>query len=176
MKGSVLTAIERGCVDDYLRLEPQYRKYEALLWAAALGGLRAAALEYGTAFENPEFIALDERLTGEAYALKMARHVSSDEARERWCPTAAEQGSRTAMEALAGPRPLRLCTDPPCPWPSRRPPAAPKALHAWFSCPSLWGSGRAPAGPGPGPGGTALAPRAPMPHLPSLPSWAAGPA
>ena len=101
LKGRVLTAIERGWVDDYLRLEPQYRKYEAHLKAATLGGVRAAALEYGTAFENPEFIALAERLTGEVDALKMARHASSDEARARWLRAAAEQGSRTAMEALA---------------------------------------------------------------------------
>ena len=101
LKGRVLTAIERGWVDDYLRLEPQYRKYEAHLKAAAQGGVRAAALEYGTAFENPEFIALAERLTGEVDAVKMARHASSDDARERWLRTAAEQGSRTAMEALA---------------------------------------------------------------------------
>ena len=101
LKGCVLTAIERGWVDDYLRLEPQYRKYEAHLKAAALGGVRAAALEYGTAFENPEFIALAERLTGDIDALKMARHASSDEARARWLRAAAEQGSRTAMEALA---------------------------------------------------------------------------
>jgi hypothetical protein len=101
LKGRVLTAIERGWVDDYLRLEPQYRKYAAHLKAAALGGVRAAALEYGTTFENPEFIALAERLTGEVDALKMARHASSDEARARWLRAAAEQGSRTAMEALA---------------------------------------------------------------------------
>lgn len=101
LKGRVLTAIERGWVDDYLRLEPQYRKYEAHLKAAALGGVRAAALEYGTTFENPEFIALAERLTGEVDALNMARHASSDEARVRWLRAAAEQGSRTAMEALA---------------------------------------------------------------------------
>ena len=101
LKGRVLTAIERGWVDDYLRLEPHYRKYEAQLKAAALGGVRAAALEYGTTFENPEFIALAERLTGDVDALTMALHASSDDARERWLRTAAEQGSRTAMEALA---------------------------------------------------------------------------
>lgn len=93
IKGRVLTTIERGWVDDYLRLEPQFRKYEAHLKAAALGGIRAAALEYGTAFENPEFIALAERLTGEVDALKMARLASSAESRERWLRTAAEQGS-----------------------------------------------------------------------------------
>ena len=101
LKGRVLTAIERGWVDDYLRLEPQYRKYESHLKAAALGGVRAAALEYGTAFEAPEFIALAERLTGEVDALKMARLASSAEARERWLRTAAEQGSRSALDALA---------------------------------------------------------------------------
>lgn len=101
LKGRALTTIERGWVDDYLRLEPQYRKYESHLKAAALGGVRAEALEYGTAFEAPEFIALAERLTGEVDALKMARHASSDDARERWLRTAAEQGSRSALEALA---------------------------------------------------------------------------
>lgn len=101
LKGRLLTAIERGWVEDYLRLEPQYRRYEAHLKAAALGGVRAAALEYGVVFENPEFIALAERLTGEVDALEMAWHVSSDDAHERWLRTAAEQGSRTAMEALA---------------------------------------------------------------------------
>lgn len=101
LKGRVLTAIERGWVDDYLRFEPQYRKYEAHLKAAALGGVRAAALEYGTEFDNPVFIALAERLTGEVDALEMARHASNAEARERWLRTAAELGSRTALEALA---------------------------------------------------------------------------
>jgi hypothetical protein len=101
LKARVLTAIERGWVDDYLRLEPQYRKYEAHLRAAAQGGVRAAALEYGSAFESPEFIALAERLTGEVDVLEMARHASTDAARERWLRTAAEQGSRTATEALA---------------------------------------------------------------------------
>lgn len=58
LKGRVLNAAERGWVDDYLRLEPQHRKYEAHLKAAALGGVRAAALEYGIHFENREFITL----------------------------------------------------------------------------------------------------------------------
>ena len=42
----MLTAIERGWVDDYLRLEPQYRKYEAHLKAAALGGVVGGLLVY----------------------------------------------------------------------------------------------------------------------------------
>jgi hypothetical protein len=101
LKGRELSTIERGWVADYLRLEPQYRRYEAHLKAAALGGVRAAALEYGTAFENPEFIALAERLTGEVDAMQMARHAPSKDARQRWLRTAAEQGSRSALESLA---------------------------------------------------------------------------
>lgn len=101
LKGRVLTAIERGWVDDYLRLEPQYRKYEAHLKAAALGGVRAAALEYGKAFDAPEFIAMADRMTGEVDALEMARVAPSDESRERWLRTAAQKGSRSALEALA---------------------------------------------------------------------------
>ncbi len=101
LKGRVLTTIERGWVNDYLRLEPQYRKYEAHLKAAALGGVRAAALEYGKVFEAPDFIAMADRMAGDVDALEMARLASSDESRERWLRTAAEQGSRTALEALA---------------------------------------------------------------------------
>lgn len=101
LKGRVLTAVERGWVDDYIRLEPQYRSYEAHLKAAALGGIRAAALEYGTAFENQEFIALAERLTGDVDAAKMARVATTPEARANWLRTAAEHGSRSALEGLA---------------------------------------------------------------------------
>jgi hypothetical protein len=101
LKGRVLTAIERGWVDDYLRLEPQYRRYEAHLKAAALGGVRAAALEYGKVFEAPEFIAMADQMAGDVDALEMARLAASDESRARWLRTAAEQGSRTALEALA---------------------------------------------------------------------------
>lgn len=100
-KGRVLTAVERGWVEEYLRLEPQYRKYEAHLKAAALGGVRAAALEYGKVFEAPEFIAMADRMSGDVDALEMARLAPSEEARERWLRTAAEQGSRSALEALA---------------------------------------------------------------------------
>lgn len=101
LKGRALTAIERGWVEDYLRLEPQYRKYEAHLKAAALGGVRAAALEYGKAFEAPAFIAMADRMTGEVDALAMARVAPSEASRERWLRTAAQQGSRSALETLA---------------------------------------------------------------------------
>ena len=101
LKGRALTAVERGWVDEYLRLEPQYRNYEAHLKAAALGGVRAAALEYGTAFENPEFFRLAERLSGNVDALQMAQVAATPEARTSWLRTAAEQGSRSALEQLA---------------------------------------------------------------------------
>ena len=42
-----------------------------------------------------------ERLAGVVDAIKMARLVSSAEARGRWLRTAAEQGSRPALETLA---------------------------------------------------------------------------
>lgn len=101
LKGRALTANERGWVEEYLRLEPQYRKYAAHLKAAALGGVRAAALEYGKVFEAPEFIAMADRMSGDVDALEMARLGPSEESRARWLRTAAEQGSRSALEALA---------------------------------------------------------------------------
>lgn len=101
LRGRVLTAVERGWVEEYLRLEPQHRQYEAHLKAGALGGVRAAALEYGKVFEAPEFIAMADRMSGDVDALEMARLAPSEEARERWLRTAAEQGSRSALEALA---------------------------------------------------------------------------
>ncbi|AEF88815.1 hypothetical protein DelCs14_1790 [Delftia sp. Cs1-4] len=101
LKGRVLTAAERGWVEDYLRLAPRYRRYEKHLRTAAEGGVRAAALEYGAAFERPEFIELAERLAGEVDALQMARSVGSPQARNLWLRRAAEAGSRQAVEALA---------------------------------------------------------------------------
>ncbi len=101
LKGRALNAVERGWVDDYLRLEPQHRKYEAHLKAAALGGVRAAALEYGTHFESRDFIALAERLTGDVDAYMMARVATTPEARASWLRVAAERGVRSALEELA---------------------------------------------------------------------------
>ncbi|MGQ2923267.1 MAG: hypothetical protein ACT6SF_16575 [Hydrogenophaga sp.] len=101
LKGRVLNAAERGWVEDYLRLEPQHRKYEAHLKAAALGGVRAAALEYGTHFESRDFIELAERLTGDVDASMMARAATTPEARASWLRVAAERGVRSALEELA---------------------------------------------------------------------------
>jgi hypothetical protein len=101
LKGRALTSIERGWADEYLRLEPQYRKYELHLKAAALGGVRAAALEYGIVFENAEFLALAEQFRGDVDALRMAEMAATPESRTRWLRTAAEQGSRSALQQLA---------------------------------------------------------------------------
>lgn len=101
LKGRVLTAAEQRWVDDYLRLEPRYRNYERHLRAAAESGVRAAALEYGTVFEQPEFIALAERLEGEVDALQMARVATTPQARSLWLRKAAEDGSWPALQELA---------------------------------------------------------------------------
>ena len=55
LKGRVLTTVERGWADEYLQPAPQFRKYEAHLKAAALGGVRSAAVEYAAAFDSQEF-------------------------------------------------------------------------------------------------------------------------
>ncbi|GAB3759312.1 hypothetical protein GCM10028796_06310 [Ramlibacter monticola] len=101
LKGRVLTTVERGWVDDYLRLEPQFRKYEAHLKAAALGGVRAAALEYAAAFDSQAFFELAERLSGDVDADRMAEIAATPQSRAAWLRTAAEQGSRSALEQLA---------------------------------------------------------------------------
>lgn len=101
LRGRALNATEQRWVDDYLRLEPEHRKYEEHLRAAALGGVRAAALEYGTVFENPEFCSLAERLAGDVDPVKMAQVAATPEARSTWLRTAAEQGSRSALGQLA---------------------------------------------------------------------------
>ncbi|CAM3423292.1 hypothetical protein [Paracidovorax anthurii] len=101
LKGRQLSASERGWVEDYMRLTPRYQRYEMHLKAAAEAGVRAAALEYGTVFERPEFIALAERLDGEVDPEQMARVATSLEVRARWLRQAAEAGSRRALEDLA---------------------------------------------------------------------------
>jgi hypothetical protein len=99
--GRILTAVERRWVDEYLRLEPQFRLYETHLKAAALGGIRAAALEYAAAFDNQEFFRLAERLSGDVDALRMAEIAPTRESRVSWLRNAAEQGSASALEELA---------------------------------------------------------------------------
>lgn len=100
-KGRELTAAERIWVAEYLQLAPRYQRYEAHLKAAAQAGVRAAALEYGIAFEQPGFIALAERLDGSVDAEHMARFATTQEARLQWLRQAAEEGSQWALEELA---------------------------------------------------------------------------
>ena len=101
LKGRVLTTVERGWVDEYLQLAPQFRKYEAHLKAAALGGVRSAAVEYAAAFDSQEFFELAERLSGDVDAARMARIAATPESRATWLRNAAEQGSKSALEQLA---------------------------------------------------------------------------
>jgi hypothetical protein len=100
-KGRLLTAVERRWVDEYLRLEPQFRQYDAHLKAAALGGVRAAALEYAAAFDSQEFFKLAECLPGDVDVARMAEVAPTPESRASWLRNAAEQGSTSALEKLA---------------------------------------------------------------------------
>ncbi|HEX7891934.1 MAG TPA: hypothetical protein VF522_21480 [Ramlibacter sp.] len=99
--GRSLTSVERRWVDEYLRLEPQFRRYETHLKAAALGGIRAAALKYAAAFDNQEFFRLAERMSGDVDATWMAEIAPTPESRALWLRNAAEQGSTSALEELA---------------------------------------------------------------------------
>lgn len=101
LKGRVLSAVERGWVDDYLRLKPRFAKYEQHLKAAALGGVRAAAVEYAAAFESQEFFELAERLPGDVDAERMAQMAATPEAQARWLQVAADQGSESALQQWA---------------------------------------------------------------------------
>lgn len=101
LKGRVLSVIERRWADQYLKLEPQFRRYEQHLKAAALGGVRQAAAEYAAAFDSREFYELADRMTGEVDAAQMARIAGTPASRARWLREAAEQGSASALQQLA---------------------------------------------------------------------------
>jgi hypothetical protein len=101
LKGRQLTRIEQGWVDEYLLAEPRFRKYEQHLKAAALAGVRPAAVEYAAAFDSREFFELAERMSGDVDAERMARIAGTLEAQARWTQTAAENGSLAALQQLA---------------------------------------------------------------------------
>ncbi len=101
LKGRTLTRIEQGWVDEYLVAEPRFRKYEAHLKAAALGGVRPAAVEYAAVFDSPEFFALAERMAGDVDADRMAQIAATPDSRVAWLRTAAEGGSESALLTLA---------------------------------------------------------------------------
>ena len=102
LKGRPLTRIEQVWVDEYLLAEPRFRKYEAHLKAAALAGVRPAAVEYAAVFDSREFFELAERMTGDVDADRMARFAGTPDARAAWLRTAAEGGSDSALRTLAG--------------------------------------------------------------------------
>ena len=101
LRGRQLTRIEQGWVDEYLLAEPRFRKYEAHLKAAALGGVRPAAIEYAAVFDSRDFFELAERMTGDVDADRMAAIAATPNARATWLRTAAEAGSDSALRTLA---------------------------------------------------------------------------
>jgi hypothetical protein len=101
MRGRQLTVIEQGWVRDYLRTEPLFRRYQAHLKAAAMGGIRQAAIEYAEAFEDKTFFEMAERMTGPADPDKMAAIAPDLRTREAWLRVAASEGSMSALQRLA---------------------------------------------------------------------------
>jgi hypothetical protein len=101
LQGRLLTPLEQRWVDEHLRLEPQFRLYEAHLKAAALAGIRAAALEYAKVFDSREFFELAERVPGEVDAARMAEIAPTHDLRAPWLRRAAAQGSPSALQELA---------------------------------------------------------------------------
>ena len=101
LKGRPLPRTEQVWVDEYLLAEPRFRKYEAHLKAAALGGVRPAAVEYAAVFDSPEFFALAERMAGDVDADRMAQIAATPDAPAAWLRTAAEGGSKSALRQLA---------------------------------------------------------------------------
>lgn len=100
LKGRQLTALETKWVEEYLVQAQHYPLYQAHLKAAAQGGVRAAALEYAEAFEDPSFFELADRLSGPVDAKQMARVAPDASARHKWLRIAG-QHDLEALEALA---------------------------------------------------------------------------
>jgi hypothetical protein len=100
-KGRVLTKLEQAWADQYLLDAPRYRAYEHHLRAAALGGVRQAAAEYASAFEDAGFYERAEKLEGEVDPRRMAELAPTRPQRHTWLRAAVEQGSRQALNDLA---------------------------------------------------------------------------
>lgn len=100
LKGRQLTAQETKWVEEYLVQAQHYPLYEAHLKAAAQGGIRAAALEYAEAFEDPSFFELADTLSGPVDAKRMARVAPDATARQKWLRIAGRDDFE-ALEALA---------------------------------------------------------------------------
>lgn len=101
MKGRVLTRVEQTWADQYLLEAPKYRAYEHHLRLAALGGVRQAAAEYASAFEDASFYDRAEGLNGEVDPRRMAELAPTEQRRHKWLRIAVEQGSRQALDDLA---------------------------------------------------------------------------
>ena len=97
----MLTKVEQAWVEQYVLDAPKYRAYQHHLRCAALGGVRQAAAEYASAFEDASFYERAEGLDGEVDPRRMAELASTDEQRHKWLRTAAEQGSLQALDDLA---------------------------------------------------------------------------
>ena len=100
LKGRPLTAQETKWVEEYLVQAQHYPLYQAHLKAAAQGGVRAAALEYAEAFEDPSFFELADRLSGPVDAKRMAQAAPDASARHKWLREAG-QHDLEALEELA---------------------------------------------------------------------------
>lgn len=100
-KGRILTKIEQDWADNYIRLKPEFEKYEHHLRQAAIGGIRQAAAEFADVFDSAEFYALAEQGVGAIDAQKMVKIARSQESRNKWLRVAAEEGSKIAIETLA---------------------------------------------------------------------------
>lgn len=100
IKGRQLTAQEAKWVEEYLVQAQHYPRYQAHLKAAAQGGLRAAALEYAEAFEDPSFFELADTLSGTVNAKRMARVAPDASARHKWLRVVG-QHDLEALEELA---------------------------------------------------------------------------
>lgn len=101
LKGRALTKQEQAWVDQYLAEAPQYRAFEHHLRHAALGGVRRAAAEYAAEFDDVTFYERAKRLDGDVDARTMAELAPTVEQRHAWLRSAADQGSRQALDDLA---------------------------------------------------------------------------
>lgn len=112
LKGRQLSTQEAKWVEDYLVHAQHYPLYQAHLKAAAQGGVRAAALEYAEAFDDPSFFELADRLSGPIDAKRMVQAAPDASARHKWLRVAglhdlealeelASEGDVDAMQQLA---------------------------------------------------------------------------
>lgn len=101
LKGRILTKIEQDWADTYLRLKPDFERYEHHLRQSAMGGMRQAAAEFADAFGSAEFHTLAEQGVGPVDAKLMAKIAPSHESRNKWLRVSAEEGSQRAMDTLA---------------------------------------------------------------------------